>query len=324
VVSKRAGPGVHRRLVVWVVTDADGPDLGAVLSRLTATGSIALREGRVFVDGRRARSPRQRVATGQRVELFAPRLPVVSARVLDERAGLVAVSKPAGMPTEPDRRGQADSLIHRLADELGANPRELHALTRLDLAVSGVVLVARTGEARRLALAARESGKLLRRYLAQAAGPPPTPSGVWNLPVAARRRSVGAAREAQAETRFTSVARADGSAATCRFHGPEISPTLLAVEPVTGRKHQIRVHASLAGCALLGDRSHGGPHILVHRDGRVHELPRIMLHAARVQLVTPDGVWRVLAPVPDEMVDLWRKLGGRMEDFDLGLRGDQL
>jgi 23S rRNA-/tRNA-specific pseudouridylate synthase len=120
------------------------------------------------------------------------------------------------------------------------------------------------------------------------------------------------------------VASADCSAAACLVRAEAASPALLAVEPVTGRKHQIRVHARLAGCPLLGDRAYGGPTRLLGRDGSVRRLERIALHAARVELHAARGIWRVQAPLPEELVDLWRQLGGRVEDFELGLQGVRL
>ncbi len=85
----------------------------------------------------------------------------------------------------------------------------------------------------------------------------------------------------------------------------------MAFGPATGRTHQIRVHAAHAGAPLLGDRAYGGRTRLTFATGRVLELRRIALHAARV--VVPDERGEPVvarAPVPPELVDVWEALGG--------------
>ncbi len=101
-------------------------------------------------------------------------------------------------------------------------------------------------------------------------------------------------------------------------HGArELSPTLVAFEPRTGRTHQIRIHASDAGAALLGDRLYGGALAIALADGRVIEVPRIALHAAWVELPDLKGsTWRVQAPDPRDLVELWSDLGGRTGAWD--------
>ena len=64
---------------------------------------------------------------------------------------------------------------------------------------------------------------------------------------------------------------------------------MLSVEPITGRTHQIRVHASHAGAPLLGDRDYGGPTRWTLKSGKSVTLDRIALHCARV---TVEGIER--------------------------------
>ncbi len=87
---------------------------------------------------------------------------------------------------------------------------------------------------------------------------------------------------------------------------------LLAAWPVTGRTHQIRVHASHAGAPLIGDRDYGAARTLVLPSGKVLAFERIALHCAHVRVA---DIVDVRAPVPAELRDLWRALGGDDASF---------
>ncbi|MGH7434457.1 MAG: RluA family pseudouridine synthase, partial [Polyangiaceae bacterium] len=89
---------------------------------------------------------------------------------------------------------------------------------------------------------------------------------------------------------------------------------------VTGRTHQIRVHAANAGSPLIGDRAYGGPSRVTLAGGRVLEPRRIALHAARVTVPDSSGAARTAtAPVPDDLRALWTDLGGAPGDWQEAL-----
>ena len=77
--------------------------------------------------------------------------------------------------------------------------------------------------------------------------------------------------------------------------------SLLLVELVTGRKHQIRVHLAHAGFPILGDALYGTPADRGHRE------PALMLHAWEELLVHPvtGEALRLVAPVPERICDLF-------------------
>lgn len=308
--------------LAWVVPPRGASRLGTLLDRLDGVDRTAVSEGRVFVDGRRAASPTERVRDGQRIEVYAARVAAGSIEVLDERDGLLAVCKPAGVPTEPDRRGSSASLVRQLAHQLGVAPGTLHAASRLDLGVSGIVLVATTASARRAVRLAHDEGRLIHRYLSIAVRAPRPPHGSWTTPLAGPRRG-GGQRLRRAVTRYRCAAEVDLRAARATVEGTDAVPALLVVEPQTGRLHQIRAHASGAGAALLGDRSHGGPVRLVQQGGQVQQLERVMLHASRIVLHSTDGMWWVEARVPGLFRELWCDLGGREGDLAAALGGDE-
>jgi len=288
----------------WVVGPGDGECVDDVVVR-AGGDARALDDGRVFIGKRRARSG-DRVALGDEVVVHdrddaeAREAPEVA--ILHHADGLLAVVKPAGISTIPDQHGAEGSLLYRAARAAGAAPDALHPTSRLDRGVSGVVVFAATERARERLRQARNEGSYFRRYVALSDRAPAPPCGMWTAPIGRARdpkKRMARGRDAEpAETRYGTVAVAP--------HG-----VLLSVEPVTGRTHQIRVHASDAGAPLLGDKDYGGTRTLVLPSGKVVAIGRIALHCAEVRVL---GLV-LRAPIPEEMRELWRLLGGRDDDL---------
>jgi RluA family pseudouridine synthase len=278
----------------------------------------ALQDGRVFVSGRRVERASTELSEGQCVEVFEPgalRSWDEEPAVLLDREGMIAVRKPAALPTIPDARGREASLVGWLAREIGpARARHLHPCSRLDVGVSGVVVLACTPEARRRLTEARQAGDYLRRYVAVSVRAPQPPDGSVDVPIGRaddpRARRVNGRDAREALTRYRTVAQIAGAA-------------MIAVEPVTGRTHQIRVHLAHLGAPLLGDRRYGGPGSIVLASGAVRELGRIALHAARVcvRLGAGEAAFEASAPMPERLTDIWEALGGESEAWDEAIDG---
>jgi 23S rRNA pseudouridine1911/1915/1917 synthase len=294
----------------WIVGRQDGPTVASVLAR-AGVDPEAVGDGRVFVFLRGKASSRRRVrvadepvGVGEVVEVAAAGRTAadLEPRILLAAADLVAADKPAGVPTIADHSGSAHAFSTLVARALGVKPERLHATSRLDRGVSGVVVFARTREAAARLARAREAGAYARRYVAIAAASPASPQGTWAEPIGRagdpRLRAVAGRAPARAETKYAVVACAGERA-------------MLAAMPVTGRTHQIRVHAAHAGAALIGDRDYGGPSRLVLPGGRVLEPQRIALHAWRVVVPGPRGeALEATSPFPEELTELWSRLGG--------------
>jgi 23S rRNA-/tRNA-specific pseudouridylate synthase len=264
----------------------------------------ALGDGRVFVDGKR--SERELMLQGGAVvEVFAPR-PQASIRMLSEADDVFAVHKPAALPTEPDRSG-ADCVLLQLAKAVHVEVEGLFALSRLDVGVSGVLLVALGSRSRERLLAERAQGRLRRRYVALSAAVPSPAEGEWRdaLGGAGQGKRAVDGREAQSAcSQYRVVASAAGVV-------PGGAPTaLLALSPITGRTHQLRVHASAHGAAILGDRKYSGPSRMTARDGSVHAFSQILLHAAWVEWGAEAQRRRVTSEPVAALVDTWLALGG--------------
>ncbi|MCU0657116.1 MAG: pseudouridine synthase [Polyangiaceae bacterium] len=283
----------------WIVQTPGPLVLSRILDRMEDPDALA--QGRVFIDRHRA-SADLTLPPGAVVEVYPPRPPGEEPRVLDQRHGVLALFKPAALPTIADHRG-ARSLLQWACELLGR--QDLHTTSRLDVGVSGVVLVATDQEARaRLALA-REQGAYRRTYLALVPAAPLAPtSGTWSWAIGKGKGNLrtalppGTPGAPDATTHFSTLASADRA-------------DLLRVEPVTGRTHQIRVHCARAGRPILGDGPYGGSMRMVAPNGSVHRATRIGLHAFRVEVQDQGGApWRVEAPVPDDYLALWRAAGG--------------
>ncbi len=269
----------------------------------------ALEDGRVFVGRRRVRRGDEPVKDGEVVEIAPPQQEAAAVRVIAQVDDLVAVDKPAGMPTIADHDGAAHALVAAIARALGIDAARLHPTSRLDRGVSGVVVFALTKAAAERLARARAAGAYERRYVAIATSAPVPESGTWDAPI-------GRARD----PRLRSVGGRDPIAATTRYAvcGQTPRAAMLAVAPVTGRTHQIRVHASHAGAPLLGDRDYGGPARVTLPSGRVLEPRRVALHAARVVVPGDRGATLVArAAIPAELEALWSALGGEAAAWEL-------
>jgi len=285
--------------------------LSEVLGRLGEGSEDALAEGRIFIGAHRATRSSDRVPAGTEVIRYGTR-PATgdsgaaeaakSARfhVVMEAHGLVAVFKPASIATIADHHGHTGTLVEQTAAAIGLPKERLFPTSRLDVGVSGIVVFATSDQARQAVARARAAGRYRRHYVAIGGGSITPERGRWTAPIGRekdpRRRRVHGRDAVIAETVY---AVAGAVAGAC----------LLAVEPETGRTHQIRVHAAHAGAPLLGDRAYGGTTRIVSLSGAVRAIDRIALHAAWIDIALGRRFFAE-APVPDELVSLWSALGG--------------
>ncbi len=288
----------------WTVRDEDGPTVGEVVLRIGGD-SRAILEGRVFVGRKRVQNANEPVSPGDTVTLALPTDSALPDVVLLAREDdLVVVSKPAGIPTIPDHAGAAHALVTHAARLAGVEVSRLHPTSRLDRSVSGVVIFTLTTAAADRLKQAREDDAYLRRYVAIAAHAPAPDRGIWDAPIGRakdpRHRAALGKDAVPARTVYATTAISTAGQA------------LLALSPITGRTHQIRVHAAHAGVPLLGDRTYGGPSRITLSSGRVLSFSRIFLHCARVAIPS----LTVEAPVPPALSEMWATLGGDASAWD--------
>ncbi len=271
-----------------------------------------LADGRIFIGRGRATTFEAAVPEGSVVLVEAPAAKATEeAQVIFEDRDLLVVNKPASWVTIAELRGKGRALLDHLAATRSLAPHALHATSRLDLGVSGVVTFAKSARARESLATLRRENRYGRAYLALARGVLPSKAGTWVEAIGrgddGKHRQVDGKDAARSESRFDVMA----TSADAVF-------SLLLLRPMTGRTHQLRVHAAHAGAPLLGDRTYGPAKPIVARDGNVIPFERIALHCARVCFGAP--VARAFeSPVPSELSSLWVELGGASADWETAL-----
>jgi tRNA pseudouridine65 synthase len=206
-------------------------------------------------------------------------------RMIHEDGDLVAIDKPAGLLVHPSRLDAHEerTALQLLQGQLGERLFPVH---RLDKGTSGVLLLARTAHAARHWAMAFARGEIAKRYVALVRGWPPE-SGRIDYPLARDPElpSAGQARLACA-TQYQRLACFDWPFSVDGRH-PSSRYALVEVEPLTGRRHQIRRHFKHIGHPLIGDATHGkGAHN--RAVGTFLGAQRLWLHAAGV--VLPGGL----------------------------------
>lgn len=195
---------------------------------------------------------------------------------------LLAVDKPAGLLAVPGRGPDKLDCVAARLQAVFADARVVH---RLDEATSGVMLFARGPDLQRalsLAFAERRVGK---RYEAVVHGQPDADAGCVDLPLAADwprrpRQRVDLEQGKPSRTDWRVLSR-----------DPSRPRAQLALEPVTGRSHQLRVHLHAIGHPIVGDALYG-------HDADIE--PRLLLHACELRLVHPvtGAMLALSSPVP--------------------------
>ena len=214
----------------------------------------------------------------------------LSDHILFIDAEALVLDKPAGLAVDTPKRG-GDSVERRL-DELKCGfKRPPTAMHRLDQDTSGCLLFARHPSARAKFQQAFESGSVEKTYLAVVAGIPEGEEGLIDLALSKKSsaeagwRMIGDPKGLAARTAWRKLATKDGRA-------------LIEFKPLTGRTHQIRVHAREGlGCGIVGDRVYGVPGgpMLLHASRLV--VPRGGRAAIDVGSPLPEhwGEWSALA-----------------------------
>jgi 23S rRNA pseudouridine955/2504/2580 synthase len=271
----------------------------------------ALRKGEIRVNKGRARAD-YRLQTGDNLRIPPLRQPPPAApaniprywgaqlakRVVFENGGLLVIDKPAGLAVHGGS-GLAFGLIECLR-QARPGDRYLELVHRLDRDTSGLIMIARRPAVLRELHRQLRADLVDKRYLALVAGRWPRRLAKVEAPLEKNVLKSG--------ERMVRVSR-DGRYSVTEFSVVEQlrGATLLEARPVTGRTHQIRVHALHAGFPLLGDEKYGDQRSaeLAARIG----LRRLFLHARALQFALEEvGPVALQAPLGEDLESALEKL----------------
>lgn len=220
----------------------------------------------------------------------------MSLEVLHHDNHLLALAKPAGLPTVPDDSGDPSllDLARAWVEETYAKPGRafLGVVHRLDRPVSGVVLFARTSKAASRLTRQFQQGTTRKTYLAVTHGAPSAEAGTleqWLRKDRARNRVTAFPRETEGAKRAVT---------DWRVLAREEARTLVELEPKTGRSHQLRVALATLGAPIQGDLRYGPGPALPDRS--------IALHARALEVQHPTLGERVGFSCPPPRSDVWR------------------
>lgn len=270
----------------------------------------AMRKGEIRVNKGRVK-PDQRLALGDIVRLPPLTSPPsrepgaapkgwqdrLAARVVFEDDHLLAMNKPSGIAVHGGS-GLQFGLIETLRT-MRPEARFLELVHRLDRETSGLVLIAKKPAALRgLHELLRREGKIDKRYLALAEGQWPRHLRLLEAPLQRFERKSG--------ERQVKVAK-EGKASSTEFRVRESfsDVTLVEARPLTGRTHQIRVHALHAGHSLLGDAKYQSS--TAEGLARTLHLKRLFLHAESLSFVLNEQRYQLRAPLDDELENVLKR-----------------
>lgn len=288
------------------------------------------RTGQLRLDGSRV-GPGDRVATGQTLRvppmdalvetgalmtakpkpepkpMNADQIDFIQGMVIHKSRHAIVLNKPPGLATQggTGTNVHVDGMLDALQFDSKDRPKLVH---RLDKDTSGVLLLARTAHAAAFfgkLFASRDTKKI---YWAITAGGPHLEDALIDLPIAKQagtggeKMCVDEENGLQAKSRFRVIDRAADRA------------TFVEMTPMTGRTHQLRVHAAATGSPIVGDGKYGGPESFL--TGGISR--KMHLHARRLVIALPEGgKLDITAELPHHFAETLVSLGFDAADGDI-------
>lgn len=295
------------RLDRWFRTYYPGLKHGA-LEKLLRTGQIRVNGGRVKANrrveaGEAIRVPPIDVEAEAPKAEFRPRkedADFIRKLTIFEDDAIIALNKPFGLAVQGGAKTtrHIDGMLAALEKD-GERPRLVH---RLDQDTGGLLILAKTRIAAAKLGKAFQGHDVVKTYWALCAGVPEIRQGTINLPIAKKMIRIGDRdQERMAPAEGEEAKKAITDYMVLDSAGPA---SFLALKPLTGRTHQLRVHCAAMGTPIVGDRKYGGPNATI--EGAPEGL---QLFCREMTFPHPDG---------GRLITLTAPLTGRMkETFEL-------
>ncbi len=288
-------PSAGRRRADRVVADACG------LSRSYVQRLIE--DGRLTVGGQAIKSNTV-LDAGTSLELDIPDRPPATIEaeeipldIVYEDDDVLIIDKPAGLVTHPAPGQNSGTLVNALLARGGAaaygaiggadRPGIVH---RLDRDTSGLIMVGRNDRAQAALMAQLKARRVKKTYLALVAGATEAENGRIEAPIG---------RDPRHFSRMSVTASGRPSVTAYRVRERFAGWTLLEIDLLTGRTHQIRVHLASIGHPVAGDRVYATGAARTGPDG----LERLFLHSWHIEFASPSAerLIRATAPLPADL-----------------------
>jgi len=194
--------------------------------------------------------------------------------VIHQDNALLVLNKPSGLLSVP---GRGEDKQDCLSTRVQAQFPDALVVHRLDMATSGLIVMARGMAAQRALSAAFERREVHKRYLAMVAG---------LLPVSSDWQTIDLPILVDWPNRPLRTIHPEGQTSQTRWRciaqDPQTNTSRLELEPLTGRSHQLRVHLQALGHPILGDALYAPASVQAMA-------PRLLLHACALGLTHPQS-----------------------------------
>jgi len=203
--------------------------------------------------------------------------------IIYEDEDILAVNKPRNMPCHPSQNHHDDTLANGVMHYFKGKDFTFRVITRLDKDTSGVVIIAKNKIAASVLSYDMQNEKIKKEYLALCHGTPESLKNVIDAPIARKEGST-----------IMRVVDPSGKRAVTEYEVIKSMEnySLIRVNPITGRTHQIRVHLSHIGCPIYGDDMYGSP----------LKNERTRLHCRKIEFLHPlsGGKMSISAEIPGD------------------------
>lgn len=291
---------MDKKLILKIDAQHDGKTVGYILEKcMGISGALIIglkkEEDGIVLDGERV-FVTKKVQAGSVLCAFIKDKPSqippkeYPLDILFEDEDIIVINKPRRMPTHPSRNHYEDTLANALMHYYRGMPFTFRAITRLDTDTSGVVLVAKNPFSGAILSESMKEGKIKKEYAALVCGVPVKEKGRIEAPIKRLQESI-----------ITRGVSPDGKEAITEYETILSSGnvSLLKLNPITGRTHQLRVHLSYIGTPIYGDSLYGNA-----KKGEA-----TLLHCKSICFSHPFSKKEIVidAPVPEDMENIIKK-----------------